>query len=160
VVLVVQLPYPGDDDRSGTGARGWRTMARALELPPWQARRLCVALLGTATWPGLLPRMVCDGPRVRYAPAMRAALRSTRHRSLRSPVLTAIRAAHLRVITVPVEDADGLDDLESTVLTALDPPLNLAKMPPSPTRARLTTLRRRYGARANSSTTCPSIPQN
>ena len=54
--------------------------------------------------------------------------------------LTLWMHQHLHVIAIPVEDADRLDDLESAVLTALDPPLTLAKMPPSPTRARLTAL--------------------
>jgi hypothetical protein len=56
--------------------------------------------------------------------------------------LTAWMHAHLRVIAVPVEDADALDGLETGVLAELDPPLNLAKMPKSAVRARLTELRR------------------
>ena len=99
--LVLQLPYPGDDERSGGGASGWRKMAAKLDLPPWQARRLCVALLGTVSWPGLLARLVFDGPRARHTPAMRAVLRSTRFRSLRSPVLTAIRADDEYAVSYP-----------------------------------------------------------
>lgn len=50
---------------------------------------------------------------------------------------------HLRVVAIPVADADILDQLETRVLGALDPPLNLAKMPRTPVRERLTDLRRR-----------------
>jgi hypothetical protein len=49
---------------------------------------------------------------------------------------------HLRVVAIPVEDADALDRLETAVLAELDPPLNLAKMRKTPTRVRLTELRR------------------
>ena len=101
VGLVVQLPYPGEEDRNGPDSRGWRRMAVALGLPPWQARRLCVVLLGTVTWPGLLARVIHDGPRARHTPAMRAALRSTRYRSMRSPVLTATRADDQYAVSYP-----------------------------------------------------------
>ncbi len=59
--------------------------------------------------------------------------------------LTAWMYEHLRVVAVPVADADTLDDLETTVLTELDPPLNLMKMPRTPVRRRLSELRRQYG---------------
>lgn len=71
---------------------GWRTMADELGLPAWQARRLCVVLLGTPDWPGLLPRLLLDGPGALRTPGMGAALRSTRVRRHRSPVLAAKRA--------------------------------------------------------------------
>jgi hypothetical protein len=48
---------------------------------------------------------------------------------------------HLRVVAIPVEDADTLDGVETSVLRELDPPLNLDKMPASPIRARLSELR-------------------
>ncbi len=57
--------------------------------------------------------------------------------------LTTWMYEHLRVIAIPVADADALDQLETRVLGALDPPLNLAKMPRTPVRDRLTDLRRR-----------------
>lgn len=56
--------------------------------------------------------------------------------------LTDWMHAHLRVIPVPTDDGDTLDALETEVLSQLDPPLNLAKMPRTPLRARLTELRR------------------
>ena len=51
---------------------------------------------------------------------------------------------HLRVITRPLDNPDELDALESAVLATLDPPLNLAKMPTTPMRARLRELRRKH----------------
>jgi hypothetical protein len=51
---------------------------------------------------------------------------------------------HLRVVPITVEDPDTLGDVETAVLSVLDPPLNLSKMPPTDTRARLTELRRQY----------------
>lgn len=59
--------------------------------------------------------------------------------------LTAWMHEHLRLVAVPFEDADALNDVETAVLAALNPPLNLNKLPPSPVRERLSELRRRYG---------------
>lgn len=53
--------------------------------------------------------------------------------------------AHLRVIPIPVTDVDTLDDLESGILRELDPLLNLAKVPQTPLRLRLSALRKKYG---------------
>jgi hypothetical protein len=50
--------------------------------------------------------------------------------------------AHLRVITVSFDDRDELGRLEKQVLAALDPPLNLQGMAPTPVRRRLRELRR------------------
>ena len=72
---------------------GWRTMADELRLPPWQARRLCIVLLGTPEWSGLIPRLLADGSAALREPGMHAALRSTRFRRHRSPVLAARRGA-------------------------------------------------------------------
>jgi hypothetical protein len=58
--------------------------------------------------------------------------------------LTAWMYEHLKVVAVPVADADTLDDLETTVLTELDPPLNLMKMPKTLVRRRLSELRRQF----------------
>ncbi len=52
---------------------------------------------------------------------------------------------HLSVATVRVDDRAELIDLEEAVLARLDPPLNLMGMPTTPTRRRLTTLRRGLG---------------
>lgn len=56
--------------------------------------------------------------------------------------LTSWMHEHLRVVAVPVEDADALNGLESQVLRELDPPLNLDKVEKNPLRQRLTELRR------------------
>lgn len=61
--------------------------------------------------------------------------------------LTAWMHAHLRVVTAPVGDVDSIDALESDLLSRLDPPLNLAKVAKTPTRLRLSALRRKYGSR-------------
>ena len=61
--------------------------------------------------------------------------------------LTEWMHLHLALIAVSVRDADALDAAETTVLAALDPPLNLAKRPVSPLRTQLSTLRKQYRRR-------------
>jgi hypothetical protein len=56
--------------------------------------------------------------------------------------LSAWMGAHLRVVTVSFDDRDELGHLEKRVLAALDPPLNLQSMAPTPVRRRLRELRR------------------
>ncbi|NUU15810.1 hypothetical protein HP550_00910 [Cellulomonas humilata] len=90
VAAVTELPDAATDPRSG--ALGWRRMATTLGVPPWQARRLCVVLRGTTSWRGLFARIITEGPGASRSPAMLAALRSTRVRNHRSPVLAAERA--------------------------------------------------------------------
>lgn len=65
------------DSRTRSGARGWRHLAEVLDVPPWQVRRVTVVMLGGQDWPGLVERLIADGPRVLADPCMRAALRST-----------------------------------------------------------------------------------
>lgn len=59
--------------------------------------------------------------------------------------LTAWMHAHLRLIAVPVADADTLGAVETDVLAELNPPLNLDKVPRDPRRQRLSALRKQYG---------------
>jgi hypothetical protein len=59
--------------------------------------------------------------------------------------------AHLALAAVAYDDRAGLDAFESAVLDCLDPPLNIAKRPPTPMRSRLTVLRRVFSKRATSS---------
>ena len=59
--------------------------------------------------------------------------------------LTAWMHAHLRLVAVPVADADTLGDVETDVLAELNPPLNLDKVPRDPRRQRLSALRKQYG---------------
>lgn len=61
--------------------------------------------------------------------------------------LTAWMHAHLRIMAVAVNDADSLGDLETEVLLAIDPPLNLSNLVKTPLRSRLSELRRSYGLR-------------
>jgi hypothetical protein len=64
-------------------------------------------------------------------------------RSEDDPGLSAWIDAHLRVIAVPVLDADQLGEIESGVLDALDPPLNLLGRQTTAVRQRLSELRRK-----------------
>lgn len=64
--------------------------------------------------------------------------------------LTVWMHQHIRLIAIPIDDADALNGLESAVLAALNPPLNLDKMPRSPIRQRLTDLRRQHSRRSRS----------
>lgn len=54
--------------------------------------------------------------------------------------------AHLKVVAIPVADGDTLDQLETELLVALDPPLNLAKVAKTPLRARISALRKQYSS--------------
>lgn len=56
--------------------------------------------------------------------------------------LTLWMRTHLRVVLIPIANADTLADLETDMLTELDPPLNIAKVPPTPLRQRLSELRK------------------
>ncbi|WP_129337185.1 hypothetical protein [Cellulomonas endophytica] len=91
VTNVALRPDAKPDPR--THVTGWRLMAVQMGLPPWQARRLVVVLVGTESWAGLLSRVAMEGPQAVLAPDLREALRSTRIRSMRSPALTATRTA-------------------------------------------------------------------
>ncbi len=68
-------------------------------------------------------------------------LQSGTHDGIDETALTAWMTAHLSVIAVPISDADAIDMLETAVLAELNPPLNLAKRPPTPLRRRLNELR-------------------
>ena len=50
--------------------------------------------------------------------------------------------AHLRVVVAPCTNRHGLAEVEHTVLTRIDPPLNLMGMPATPVREKLRQLRR------------------
>lgn len=64
--------------------------------------------------------------------------------------LTEWMHEHLRLVAVPVVDADTLGDVETAVLTELDPPLNLDKVKRTPLRVRLSALRKAHGRRGRS----------
>lgn len=103
VAKASDLPDPAEDPRSTV--TGWRTMAAELDMPPWQARRLCLALLGTEAWMGLLGRLLLHGEAARRTPPMRAAMASTRLRRLPSPVLAACRAGDEATFSRPQQIA-------------------------------------------------------
>lgn len=67
-----------------------------------------------------------------------------RHPTIDEELLTSWMHAHLRIVVVPVADADSLDALETVVLRELDPPVNLAKVPGTPSRRQLSALRKEY----------------
>jgi hypothetical protein len=58
--------------------------------------------------------------------------------------LTKWMHGHLRVIAIPVADADSLARMETAVLDNLDPPLNLSKVAKTDRRRQLTAIRRQY----------------
>lgn len=58
--------------------------------------------------------------------------------------LTVWMHAHLRLLPVPVTDADTLGAVETDVLAELNPPLNLDKVNRDPLRRRLSKLRKQY----------------
>lgn len=64
--------------------------------------------------------------------------------------LTVWMHAHLRIVAVSVNYADSLGDLETEVLLALDPPLNLSKLVKTPLRSRLSELRGSYSQETRS----------
>jgi hypothetical protein len=64
-------------------AGGWRTLAQATGLPPWQIRRLTVLLCGAPGWRGLIDVMVETGHDVLRHAGVRSAIRTTVDR--RSP---------------------------------------------------------------------------
>lgn len=67
--------------------------------------------------------------------------------------LTAWMHAHLRLVAVPVADADTLGDVETDVLGELNPPLNLDKVKRDPLRVQLSALRKKYGRRGPAAAT-------
>jgi hypothetical protein len=52
---------------------------------------------------------------------------------------------HLGVVPWPSTAARSLLSVERTVLSAIDPPLNLDEVPSTPLRTKLTQLRRSFG---------------
>ena len=71
-------------------AHGWREMALELALPPWQARRVTVLLVGTESWPGLMERLDVGGQAALAGPAIAAAVRATVDDAMRPPARAAL----------------------------------------------------------------------
>ena len=65
-------------DASGRNvAQGWRALAKRLAMPPWQVRRVSLALLGSPGWLGAMERICERGTVALQDPDLRAALEST-----------------------------------------------------------------------------------
>jgi hypothetical protein len=77
-------------------APGWRRLAAAVDLPLWQARRVTVLLLGAPGWPGLVERLVTEGPDALGHPAVHSAVQATLDESMRPPARVA-RAVAARI---------------------------------------------------------------
>lgn len=76
---------------SGTPkAHGCREMSIGLGIPPWQARRVTVLLLGAPGWPGLVERLATGGEATLTGPAIAAAVRATCDESMRPPARAAM----------------------------------------------------------------------
>lgn len=71
-------------------AHGWREMSLELGIPPWQARRVTVLLLGTRDWPGLVERLALDGEAALSGQAIQAAVRATVEEAMRPPARAAL----------------------------------------------------------------------
>lgn len=79
------------------------------------------------------------------------------HPTIDEEQLTSWMHAHLRIVAVPVADADLLDALETVVLGELDPPMNLAKVPRTASRRRLSAFRREYADARTQETEEPDV---
>ncbi|HEX3827272.1 MAG TPA: hypothetical protein VHV82_08375 [Sporichthyaceae bacterium] len=66
-------------------AHGWRELALELRIPPWQARRVTVLLLGVPGWPGLVERIATGGPAALIGPEIEAAVQATCERTMGPP---------------------------------------------------------------------------
>ena len=74
--------------RDGEGVRdvgGWRQIARDLDLPPWQIRRLTMLVMGTPGWPGVVESAREHGASALDWPSTRSAIRATLSRELLTP---------------------------------------------------------------------------
>jgi hypothetical protein len=91
IVTALANLEPPRDARSV--AVGWRSLATALDLPPWQARRLTIALRGTTQWQGVLPGLMVHGQAALDDPCIRSALAATRYRSRRFDLPAGPRTA-------------------------------------------------------------------
>jgi hypothetical protein len=89
-VVVEHVAASAADNRMDSReAPGWKRLAAALDLPPWQARRVTVLLLGEPGWPGLVERLVTEGSGALDDPAVRTAVQATLDESMRPPARVA-----------------------------------------------------------------------
>jgi hypothetical protein len=64
-------------------------MSLELSIPPWQARRVTVLLLGEPGWPGLVERVATGGVAALAGPAIDAAVQATCDETMRPPARSA-----------------------------------------------------------------------
>src|SRR5665647_2328669 len=83
--IVAEVATMEDALSHGATVVGWRPLAARLGLPPWQARRLTFVMRGSVDRPGLLARLIAEGPRAADTPAVRDALAGTLTRRLPTP---------------------------------------------------------------------------
>lgn len=72
--------------------------------------------------------------------------------------LSAWMTSHLSLAVHPFPDRDALGHLESQVLGALDPPLNIEGRPPTPLRIRVAALRRTITTEKGPPPKFPGVP--
>lgn len=90
VAAVVHVSeYARQNPAGAPKAHGWREMSLELGIPPWQARRVTVLLLGAPGWPGLVERVVIGGVDALAGPAIAAAVQATCDPSMRPPARSA-----------------------------------------------------------------------
>ena len=83
--IVAEVAAMEDALSDGATVVGWRPLATRLGLPAWQVRRLTFLLRGSVDRPGLLARLITDGPSAVDAPDVRDALAATLIRALPTP---------------------------------------------------------------------------
>lgn len=88
-----------DRHRKSTVVAGWRGLAVELGIPPWQARRLTVLLMGTRDWSGLVERLATGGEQALHTSAVEAAVRASLGPRYLTPQQAAL-AAESRDLTL------------------------------------------------------------
>jgi hypothetical protein len=71
-------------------------------------------------------------------------LSAARHRHVTESEISQWMSDHLRVVPWPNADARALFSVERSLLSMIDPPLNLDEVPSTPLRKELTRLRKSY----------------
>ncbi len=122
---------------SSTGARPEPRRGRAVR----DGRRLCSGGSGETTFVVGPPRRLFASPSPECSPVTLGLAAGGTFGPEDEAALRAWVDAHLRVTAAVLEDRDALSEGEGSVLTALDPPLNLAGMELTLFRRRLRELR-------------------
>ena len=83
--IVAEVALMEEPLSQGTTVVGWRPLAERLGLPPWQARRLTFVLRGSIDRPGLLARLITEGPDAARSSEVREGLACTLVRTAPTP---------------------------------------------------------------------------